>query len=214
MFESALVLQREQNQRIHDEALGFPSPVDNAVLEYPSQLAIEALHSKVFHYPAGITSLALNSRLSLQFLNYFHVFWEWFLASTSVPGPHDSMTELGHDILGMPGLSFVERSLVVAIQAYLNWLERTKRKWCNISSEHEVEVQVGALRRSEPPMDTCTDDRKEAFVWCCLMIRDTSARGSVLRRWAYEHLVTMNMKAKEERALDHLFFSRPGSPAH
>ncbi len=80
------------------------------------------------------------------------------------------MTELGHDILGMPDLSFVERLLVVATRAYLNWLERTKRKWCNFSNEHEVEVQVGVLRRSEPTMATYTDDRKDAFVWCCLMV--------------------------------------------
>ncbi len=120
------------------------------------------------------------------------------------------MTELGHEILGMPGLTFIERLLAVAIQAYINWLERTIRKWSNFSSEHEVEVHVTVLKESEVHLDACDDETRDSFAWCCLMLRDTTTKESLSWRWAEKHLVTMSMHEERGEALDQLFFARPG----
>jgi hypothetical protein len=216
MFESADVLRRQQTQRIHDEALGLPVVTHDSVLEYPSRVPPEALRLKIPRYPAGVAALALKSRLSVQFLNFFDVFYGWFTATTATPGPHESMTELGHDILGMKGLSFVERVLAVAIQAYINWVERTRRKWTNFSSEHEVEVQIGVLKKKKnrgPETNAPGDDGRDAFLWSCLMIRDTTVLGSGARAWADEQLNEMGMDEEDEREaeVDGLFFARPGS---
>ncbi|KIW64569.1 hypothetical protein PV04_09494 [Phialophora macrospora] len=138
MFESADVLRRQQTQRIQDEALGLPVVTHDSVLEYSSPSPPEALRLKISRYPTGVAALALNSRLSAQFLNFFDVFYGWFAATTATPGPHESMTELGHDILGMKGLSFIERVLAVAIQAYINWVERTRREWNDGEEERQA----------------------------------------------------------------------------
>ncbi|EXJ56026.1 hypothetical protein A1O7_08957 [Cladophialophora yegresii CBS 114405] len=216
MFESADVLRRQQTQRLRDEALGLHDRTHDSVLEYPPRVPPEALQVKISRYPAGVTTLALNSRLSIQFLSFFDIFYDWFTAATTTPGPHESMTELGHDILGAKGLSFTERLLAVAVQAYINWVERARRKWTNFSSEHAVEVQIGVLKKSgRPGTDAQADDTRDAFLWSCLMIRDTTVLESGARAWADEQLRELGVDAKGDlelqAKLDGLFFARPGS---
>src|ERR1700744_816202 len=189
MFESTGVLQRQENQRVQDEVLGLPVAGPESVLEYPSFPLTAPLRHRISHYPPGIGALALECRLSLQFLNFFQIFFDWYETNHTTPGPHDSMTELGHEILGMPGLTFMERLLAVTIQAYINWLERTIRKWSNFSSEHEVEVHVGVLKESEAHLDAWDDETRDSFAWCCLMLRDTTTEDSLSWRWTEKHLV-------------------------
>lgn len=76
----------------------------------------------------SIRALVTKGRLGMQFVGYFQTFFDWYVASPTISGPHDSMTELGHEILSVPGLTFRERLLVVAIQAYIKWLERKIRE--------------------------------------------------------------------------------------
>jgi len=119
------------------------------------------------------------------------------------------MTELGHEVFSMPRLSFIERLLAVTIQAYINWLKRTIRKWSNFSGEHEVEVHIEVLKGLGINFDSCSDERRDAFEWCCLMLRDTTASGSLSWRWAGEHLTTIHMNKDREEVLDRLFLTSP-----
>ncbi|KAJ9602988.1 hypothetical protein H2200_012283 [Cladophialophora chaetospira] len=208
MFESEAVLQRQLNQRDQDD-LG-PSLTYETLLEYPSYPPAATLRDRVSHYPQGIRALALGGRLSFQFLNFFEVFFDWYIVSNTTPGPHDSMTELGHEILSMPRLTSIERLLAVTIQAYINWLERTIRNWSNFSSEHEVAVHIRALKAPEGYADACTDETRAAVAWCCLMLRDTTETDSLAWGWAVERASAMSVLKDREEELDRLFLPRPG----
>ncbi|KIW33260.1 uncharacterized protein PV07_00127 [Cladophialophora immunda] len=205
MFESAAVLHRQQALRNQDEAQGLKLPADSAV-EYPSKPFPRALRAKISKLPPGLARLASGGCLSLQCINFLQIFCEWLANNSSTPGPHDSITELGHDILAMAGLSTTERVLAVAIQAYVNWLERTVRRWSNFSSEHSVKMQIALLAR-KPDLDACDGD---VLAWGCLVIRDTTAPGTASWEWATKHLLTMDLDGERETCLDRLFFSRPG----
>ncbi|KIW86439.1 hypothetical protein Z517_01836 [Fonsecaea pedrosoi CBS 271.37] len=209
MFESAAVLHRQQTQRSQDEAQGLKLTSDS-VAEYPSQPLPRALQVKISKLPPGLACLALQRRLSLQCVNFLQLFCEWLADNSVTPGPHDSMTELGHDILAVDGLSATERVLAVAIQAYVNWLERTVRRWCNYASEHSVETQIAILAREVGLDDTCDGD---ALAWACLLVRDTTSRGSAPWGWATKYLAKMALGAEREAYLDRRFFSRPATAA-
>ena len=206
MFESADVLHRQRNRRLDDEATSIPSVAHDSVLEYPTLPPNKALQFKVAPYPRGISSLALNARLSVQFLNFFGVFFDWMTEIDVKSGPHGAMTELAHDILAMPRLNFIERLLAVAILSYCNWIERTQRMWSNFASEHLVEGQIGVLRKAGTEAGVWFDDRRHAFAWSCFMIRDTTTRGSGPWTWADSHIVLaisrIQIDAKEMQRLD------------
>ncbi|OAP62654.1 hypothetical protein AYL99_01881 [Fonsecaea erecta] len=204
MFESAAVLHRQRAQRSQDEAQGLKL-ADDFVVEYPSKPFPRALRNKISKYPPGLACLANEGRLSLQFVNFLEIFCDWSATNNSTAGPHDSVTELSHDILAMAGLSTTERVLAVAIQAYVNWLERTVRHWSNFSSEHSVEMQIASLsQRSD--LDDCEED---ALTWSCLVIRDTTPQGTGSWQWATKHLSTISLNEEREAHLDQLFFKRP-----
>ncbi|KAH0847640.1 hypothetical protein FOPE_00877 [Fonsecaea pedrosoi] len=209
MFESAAVLHRQQTQRSQDEAQGLKLASDS-VAEYPSLPLPRALQVKISKLPPGLACLALRRRLSLQCINFLQLFCEWLADNSVTPGPHDSMTELGHDILAVSGLGATERVLAVAIQAYVNWLERTVRRWCNYASEHSVEMQIAMLAREVGLDDTCDGD---ALAWACLLVRDTTSRGSTSWGWATKYLAKMDLSAEREAYLDRRFFSRPATAA-
>ncbi|KIY04211.1 uncharacterized protein Z520_00904 [Fonsecaea multimorphosa CBS 102226] len=204
MFESAAVLHRQQTQRSQDEAQGLQLSNDSFV-EYPSKPFPQALRAKISKYPPGLARLAFDCRLSLQCINFLEIFCQWLANNSSSPGPHDSMTELAHDVLAMSGLNTTERVIAVAIQSYVNWLERTVRRWSNFSSEHNVTMQIASLNQKSD-LEDCDED---ALAWACLMIRDTNPQGTGSWQWATKGLSAMDMGGEREVYLDQLFFKRP-----
>ena len=63
------------------------------------------------------------------------------------------------------------------------------------------------LNGSEAHIEACTDGRRDPFAWCCLMLRDTTTKGSLSRHWAEAHLARMSMDGDGEEELDRLFFT-------
>ena len=162
MFESAAILHREQSQLIQDEAQGLQlSSTPSSTPKYRTHPFPQALHAKISQFPPGLLALAHNRRLSLQVINFFHIFVDWLsnhnhqvdlssdddgtptslnINDLDISTPYDSITELAHTIFGLRDLTYLERLLAVAVQAYLNWWERHVRRWSNFASEHSVEV--------------------------------------------------------------------------
>ena len=210
MFEAAGVLHRQQNQLLEAKGNGLISIAATSVLEYPSHPFTADLQDRISHFPRGIAVLALDCRLSLQLLDFLQVFLDWHGASSLTSDPRASMIELGCEILCIEGLTFIERLLVIAVQSYIAWLDRTISKSSNSWTEYEFERHLKALKESEASIETLTGDRRDTtFIWCCLMLRDTTRKGSASRRWAEAQLMKLCIHRNTEEELDRLFFARP-----
>lgn len=266
MFESANVLRLQQLQRQHDESLGIISEVkppasptssssSSEAVTYPPRPVPPALAADILStLPPGLVKLSFSHRLTLQFLSFIRIFVAWKHSypdahlgppsrdSTSVTscapeGPISSLTELSHSLLGIPELPFLDRLLVVAVQAYLNWWELHVRRWTNFSSELEVDFNVGTLaqawkqqragvadlRRRDGESHSEGDNEAEqekdemerdAIIWSWLMIRDSTSPGSGPWNWASARIeeTWCWIGAHEHdhmRRLDGLFFARP-----
>lgn len=120
------------------------------------------------------------------------------------------MAALGHDILAMPQLSITERTLAVAAQAYLNYLEPRSWRWSHFSTEHIVETQIAQLS-TDLKLGDCDQD---VLTWACLIIKDTSSQGSSAWKWADRIISTVDVDDAEIDQLCSLFFARPLKDAH
>ncbi|KAK4936120.1 hypothetical protein LTR10_022964 [Elasticomyces elasticus] len=207
-LEQAAVLKRQHFQRVEDQAQGLIIH-DDSVLVYPIQPFSDALLSKISIFPPGLASLAFESRLSLQCINFFQLFCQWFDDLRTNHKPHDSMVALGHDILAMPQLSIMERALAVAAQAYLNHLEPRSWHWSHWSTEDIVETQTFQLS-TDPQLGDIDED---ALTWACLIIRDTSIEGTSAWKWSDRIISSMDIDDTRLNELCSLFFARPPNKA-
>jgi hypothetical protein len=122
------------------------------------------------------------------FLEFLDSFFSWFHDKNRHPR---TITTLPHEILNVPGLTKTERLLTVALQAYINYIERTERPGTKTVTELEIgilkstvtELDIELLKRTVGASQSFMHIDEEVLMWACLMVKATTDSGSDAQRW-------------------------------
>jgi hypothetical protein len=177
---------------------------DRENLVYPRHPFSPSLCEKISRFSKGFSELALQRKLSFQFLNFLERIMTWLRTEANTASKAaTSPSRMADDVLGRSNPSITERVLATALLAFCSSIERRMGQ-ANPPVEIFIQAQ-GKYLATHPDIRACVD--RDALEWTALILQDTVASGTDGWKWADQILRSKEvaMTAQKEAQLRDAF---------
>jgi hypothetical protein len=170
-------------------------------LLYPEHPFPPHLCQKITRLSVRFQELALSKKLSIQFIDFLHL---TVLSAQGSCEETGALSTTADEVLGISGLTTLERVLATALTTYNLY---TERNCMTPSPSYGLYIQRQfRVLGAKPDILVCDTDAME---WAYLMIRATTEKDTDLWQWADARLRAMQVSDSKQHQLGRAFFPIP-----